>query len=255
MDVVMTAGGKPSEGDSLYTLTQGDYKALLDLNGKPLIQWVLDALNGAEKIGSIVIVGLPPTASLQSAKPLTFLEDHGDLLSNIQAGGLELMRQNPATAQFLVVASDVPGTTPAMLDWLVGKVQESEHDLYYCVVERSVMEKRYPGSKRTYLRLKDLEVCGGDIHAGRAPVLKDTNPIWKRLIEARKNPLKQAWLLGLDTLFAILFHRLTIADAERSISRLVGLNGQVVVCPYAELGMDIDKPFQYEIVKADLAKK
>jgi GTP:adenosylcobinamide-phosphate guanylyltransferase len=254
MDVVMTAGGRPGEGDSLYALTQGGFKALLELNGKPLIQWVLDALNGTEKIGSIVIVGLPPTPGLKSAKPLTFLEDRGDLLSNIQAGGLELLRQNPSTAQFLVVASDVPGATPAMLDWLVNKVQETDHDMYYFVVERSVMEKRYPGSKRTYLRLRDIEVCGGDIHAGRAPVLKATNPIWTRLIEARKNPLKQAWLLGLDTLFAILFHRLTIAQAERSVSRLVGLNGHVIVCPYAELGMDIDKPFQYEIVKADLAK-
>jgi hypothetical protein len=166
-----------------------------------------------------------------------------------------LLRQNPATSQFLVVASDVPGATPAMVDWLVDKVQETDQDLYYFVVERSVMEKRYPGSKRTYLRMKDIEVCGGDIHAGRAAVLKDTNPLWKRLIEARKNPLKQAWLLGIDTLIMILFHQLTIAEAERSISRRVGLNGHVIECPFAELGMDIDKPFQYEIIKADLDKK
>jgi len=255
MDVVMTAGGKPRPGESLYALTQGRYKALLDLNGKPMIQWVLDALNGSAKIGSIVIVGIPPNSTLESAKPLTFLEDQGELLSNIQAGGLELLRQDPSTRQFLVVASDVPGATPAMVDWLVDKVQETDHDMYYFVVERSVMEKRYPASKRTYLRMKDMEVCGGDIHAGRAAILKNTNPIWRRLIEARKNPLKQAWLLGLDTLFMILFHQLTIAVAERLVSRRVGLNGHVIVCPYAELGMDIDKPFQYEIVKADLLKK
>lgn len=252
MDVVMTAGGRPRPGDSLYAMTQGEYKALLDLNGKPLIQWVLDALNGSTKIGSIVIVGLPPNPTLKSAKPLTFLEDQGDLLSNIKTGGLELLRQNPATGPFLVVASDVPGATPAMLDWLVDKVQETEHDLYYFVVERRVMEKRYPGSKRTFLRLKDAEVCGGDIHAGRATVLRETNPIWERLIESRKNPLKQAWLLGLDTLFMILFRQWTVAEVEKSVSRRVGLNGHVIVCPYAELGMDIDKPFQYEIVKTDL---
>jgi hypothetical protein len=142
-----------------------------------------------------------------------------------------------------------------MLDWLVDKVQETDHDMYYFVVERSVMEKRYPGSKRTFLRMKDMEVCGGDIHAGGAAVLKDTHPIWKRLLEARKNPVKQAWLLGLDTLIMILFHQLTIAEAERSVSRRIGLKGHVIVCPYAELGMDVDKPFQYEIMKADLQNK
>jgi len=72
MDVVMTAGGRPQPGDSLYALTQGGFKALLELNGKPLIQWVLDALNGTEKVGSIVIVGLPPTPGLNSVQTTDF---------------------------------------------------------------------------------------------------------------------------------------------------------------------------------------
>jgi GTP:adenosylcobinamide-phosphate guanylyltransferase len=254
MDVVITAGGRPLPGDSLFSLTKGGYKALLDMNGKPLIQWILDSLNGTAKIGSIVIVGLPPQSSITSSKPITFIENKGDLLGNIQAGGLELLHQNPATRQFLIIASDVPAVTPAMLDWLVDKVLETDHELYYFVVERSVMEKRYPGSKRTYLRMKDVEVCGGDIHAGCAEVLKETHPIWKRLIEARKNPLKQAWLLGLDTLLMIFFRQMTIAGAERSVSRRVGLKGRVIICPFAELGMDIDKPFQFQIVEEDLAK-
>lgn len=215
---------------------------------------MLDALNASAHIRRIVLIGLPPDTPLRSAKPITFLNDHSDLLANIQAGGLELLRQDPATQQFLIVASDVPCTTPAMLDWLVEKVEESAHDIYYFVVERKVMEARFPQSRRTYIRLKDVEVCGGDIHAARAPVLRGSNPLWQRIINARKNPLQQAMMLGLDTLLAIALHRLSLSGAERSISRKIGLDGQVVMCPYAELGMDVDKPFQYDMIREYLTR-
>ena len=46
MDAIVTAGGIPKPGEPLYEYTQGIYKALLDIAGKPMIQWVLDALCG-----------------------------------------------------------------------------------------------------------------------------------------------------------------------------------------------------------------
>ena len=47
MHAIVTAGGAPTPKEPLYPLTRGDYKALLEIQGKAMIQWVLDALNGA----------------------------------------------------------------------------------------------------------------------------------------------------------------------------------------------------------------
>ena len=58
MDAIITAGGIPKPEDPLYPFTQGISKALLEIAGKPMIQWVLDALNEAATIDNIVIVGL-----------------------------------------------------------------------------------------------------------------------------------------------------------------------------------------------------
>jgi NDP-sugar pyrophosphorylase family protein len=44
MDAIVIAGGIPEPGDPLYEYTQGQPKALLDIAGKPMVQWVLDAL-------------------------------------------------------------------------------------------------------------------------------------------------------------------------------------------------------------------
>ena len=254
MHVVITAGGVPRPDESLFALTQGGYKAMLEVAGKPMLQWVLDALNAAPRIGQIVVVGIPPIEILKSERPITFLPNRGDILNNIQAGALELLRQDANTQQFLVVSSDVPGVTAEMINWTIDRVNESDVDLYYTVIERKTMEQRYPESKRTYLHLKDIEACGGDVNAARASIFQNTNPLWRKIIETRKSPIKQALALGVDTMLLILLRALTLAQTERRVCKRLGITGRVIPCPYAELGMDVDKSFQYEIMQRDLTR-
>jgi GTP:adenosylcobinamide-phosphate guanylyltransferase len=254
MHVVITAGGVPRPDESLFSLTQGGYKAMLAIAGKPMLQWVLDALNATPRIEQIVVVGLPPIETLKSEIPITFLPNQGDILNNIQAGALELLRQDSTTQQFLVISSDVPGVTPEMINWTIDRVNESDVDLYYTAITRKVMEQRFPESKRTYLRLKDIEACGGDVNAARAPMFQSTNPLWHKIIETRKSPIKQALLLGVDTLLLILLRALTMAQTERRVCKRLGITGRVIPCPFAEIGMDVDKIFQYEIMQRDLTR-
>jgi len=153
-----------------------------------------------------------------------------------------------------VVSSDVPGITAEMINWTIDRVNESDVDLYYTVIDRKVMEQRFPESKRTYLHLKDIEACGGDVNAARASMFQSTNPLWHKIIETRKSPIKQALALGIDTMLLILLRALTLAQTERRVCKRLGITGRVIPCPYAELGMDVDKSFQYEIMQRDLAR-
>lgn len=255
MDAIIMAGGKSGPKDPLYSLTDHGYKSLLDVRGKPMVQWILDALAASAQIDHIVVAGLPGDVSLHCSRPLFRLEDHGDMIENIRAGAEYLLKHNPDEAYTLVVSSDIPAITPEMVRWLVERVRESEHDLYFTVIERSVMEKRYPNSRRTYLRLKDAEVCGGDANALRKDVAASWHPISRRLYHARKNPIKQATLIGFDLLALLLLGRLSIQSAQERVSRRLGVRGRVLLSPFAELGMDVDKPFQYEIITADLGRQ
>jgi hypothetical protein len=253
MDAVITAGSKPTPNEPLYEYTRGGYKAMLTISGKPMIQWILDAVSASKRIDRVVIVGLPPYINVICDRPLTILEDCGGLLANLRAGLAELRRQNPSQSHAVLLTSDVPAVTAEMIDWVVNTAQETDHDFIYPVIERSVMEKRFPGSKRTYLRLKDVEVSGGDVMAFRTSLADENNPTWSRIIDHRKNPLRQASLLGFDTLFMILLRQLTLKEAGDSIGKRIGLRARAVLCPYAEVGMDIDKPFQRNLVERALS--
>lgn len=253
IDAIITAGGIPQPGEPLYPVTLGKNKAMLDVCGKPMIQWVLDALDQAETVDRVIIIGLPSDSGVRSAKVQAYLPNQGTMLANLRAGMDKVKEINPQAEFLLTVSSDIPGIQAHMVDWCVRNALESDHDLYYHVIEQEVMEKRYPGSKRSYTHLKDTVVCGGDMNLVRIMTGTENDPLWNRLIETRKNVFKQASVIGWDTLFLLLTRQATLQQAVKLASSRLHLRGKAVVCPYAEIGMDVDKPFQLEIVSADLA--
>jgi GTP:adenosylcobinamide-phosphate guanylyltransferase len=254
MDAVLTAGGIPRVDDPLYPYTQGGPKAMLDVAGKPLIQWVLDGLSESQKVENVVIVGLDPEHDLVCEKPMIFVPNQGDMLHNIREGTLKAQQVNPEAEFVLSVSSDIPGITGEMIDWTIDSVLQTDHDLYYNVITRQVMEARYPESNRSYVKLKDYEVCGGDMNVFRVSIVTKHEEFFTRLIAARKNVFKQAALVGYGTLLLLLMRRLTIEAGVERASKSLGIRGRAVICPYAEIGMDVDKPHQLEILRTDLER-
>jgi len=254
MDAVVTAGGIPLPDEPLYPYTQGISKALLDIGGKPMIQWVLDALSGASTINNVIVVGLTADSGITCKKPLHFIPNKGKMLDNIRAGVSKALEVNPGAKFTLLAASDTPAIKPEMVDWVVTTAMESDDDIYYNVIKREVMEARFPNSKRTYTHLKGMDVCGGDVNVVRSSTASDESDIWERITNARKSPVKQAALIGFDTLFLLLLRQLTIEKTIQKVAKRLKVKGRGVVCPYAEVGMDVDKPHQLEIMRADLDK-
>ncbi len=255
MDAVLLAGGIPRPDEPLYSYSNGEAKALIDVAGKPMVQWVLDALCGAKSIDRIVIMGLSAKANLPCKKPITYLSNQGKLLDNLKVGTAKVLELNPKAEFVMFASSDIPGITSGMVDWVVKTCGETDDDLYYNVIKREDMEKRFPGSKRTWTRLKDMEVCGGDMNMARASIVNEHSDFWNKIIDARKNPAAQAALIGPDIIFKFLFRQLTADDVIRRVANKMSLKGRAIVCPYPEVGMDVDKPHQLEIMRADLASR
>jgi GTP:adenosylcobinamide-phosphate guanylyltransferase len=255
MDAIVTAGGIPLPEDPLYTATQGNPKALVDVAGKPMVQWVLDALSQAQTIENIVIVGLTEKSGLKCAKPTYYVSNQGRMLENLIAGARKAHEINKEAEHALIVSSDIPAITGEIVDWVVQASMGTKLDVYYNVVKRDTMEKRFPGSKRTYTHLKDMEICGGDMNVGRLKfIINDDSKIWEKITDARKSPLKQALLVGFDTALLLLTRQLTLEKAESKIMNRLQITGKAIVCPFAEVGMDVDKPHQLEIIRVDLKK-
>ena len=255
MDAVVTAGGIPQPDEPLYAYTKGESKAMVDIAGKPMIQWTLDALSGAKNVDNVIITGLSPKSNLKCKKPLHYLSNQGKMLDNLVAGVNKSLELNPKNKHVLLVSSDIPALKAEMVDWLINTCMETSDDIYYGVCPREVMEARYPGSKRTYTKLKDMEVCGADINVVHVRMASEHLEVWNLLIANRKNPVAQARVMGLDTLYLLLTRQATLQDFVGRVSQRIGIQGRAIVWPYAEACMDVDKPNQLEMMRANLAKR
>ena len=254
MDAIVTAGGIPQPDDRLYIYSNGDSKALIDIAGKPMIQWVLDALSDAKLVDNVIIIGLSPKSGLTCKKPLHFISNQGRMLANIVAGVNKSLELNKKNKYVLVVSSDIPALKAEMVDWLVETCMETQDDLYYGVCPKAVMEARFPNSRRTYTHLKDMDVCGADINISHVRNATEHLDMWEQLIGNRKSPLKQASIIGWGTLLGLFLRRLTLDDAVRRVSERIGIQGRAIVWSQAEPCMDIDKPHQLELLREDLEK-
>ena len=74
-----------------------------------------------------------------------------------------------------------------------------------------------------------------------------------RLLSARKSPLRQAAILGPRVALELLLGRVTLKQAAAGLSARMAITGRAVVCPYAEVGMDVDAPEHLAIVREALA--
>jgi GTP:adenosylcobinamide-phosphate guanylyltransferase len=254
MDAIVTAGGIPLPEDPLYPYTNGDSKAMVDVAGKPMIQWVLDALGNAQHIDNVIIIGLSPKSSVTCKKPLHFISNQGRMLTNIVVGVEKSLELDPKTEYVLVASSDIPGINAEMVDWLIETCMETKEDIYYGVVPREVMETRYPGSNRTYTKLKDIQLCGADMHITHVSMATEHLDMWEELIGNRKSPLKQAATIGIGTLFRVATRSITLDELVLTVTERLNITGRPIVWEHAEPGMDVDKPHQLELIRADMEK-
>ena len=254
MDAILLAGGVPAPESALYPYTKGKNKSILDIGGKPMLQWVIEALDGSSSIDRVVVVGCEEYQDkFRVSKPVFFIPAGGDLLTNFQKGADAVIKINPEADLVAIVSADIPLLSPVSVDWVINKSLESDNDLYYCVIDQKDMEARFPESGRSYTRLKDINVCGGDLAVVNVSLFTSNNEFWNKISRARKSSFRQAALIGIDILLLLVLRRLTFNELVQKVTRRLKIKGQGLICPYVEIGMDIDKPYQLELARRELA--
>lgn len=253
MEAIITAGGVSAPDDPLYARTGVAKKALIPLGGQPMIFWVIEALLGTGLIDHLVIVGLTPAELNFNHPALDFVPAAGGLLDNVLAGVDYVRAINPAAQKTLLCSSDIPLITPKIVHGFLAECGSQEAEIYYAIVEEKTMEARFPGSKRTFVPFKGGRYSGGDVFLLDLTAQGNVE-LFRSLIGSRKNYLAQARMLGLGFIIRFLLRLMTVEEAAERARQRMNLNARVVVTRFAELGMDLDKTHQYDLIKAELEK-
>jgi CTP:molybdopterin cytidylyltransferase MocA len=249
MDCVLVAGGRPGPQDPLYDETQGQPKALLEIDGRPIVEFVLNALLGAQGVDRIVVVGLDDGTKLNIDQPPEMIADQGGLVANGLAGLSRLLEHQPETRHVLFSSADIPSVTSLIVDDVVAASRPFDKAAYYFMVDRRTMERRFPDSERTFVQLKDMQVAGADMFIADARLASDNRRLLHDMAAGRKHPWKLARIVGPGTLFALWLRTLTLAGIERRAERVIGRTVSVQLTAHAQLAMDVDKPEHLQLLR------
>jgi len=94
-----------------------------------------------------------------------------------------------------------------------------------------------------------------DISIMQPKVILQKNGAADRMDKARGNLWRQLNFIGFDTLFLLALRRLELDAFAKRIGKKHGVDLHPVICPYAEIAMDVDAPEQLEIMRRELSKR
>jgi GTP:adenosylcobinamide-phosphate guanylyltransferase len=234
---VVLGGGRGD--DAVATKFGVPVKALVPVHGEPMAAHTLRALR-AGGVTRIVYVGpvTPPLEGLVDA----VVPARGEMLQNLQAGLGEI----GDAKRVLVSTADIPLlSAKAVRDVLT---RDPGVGLVYPVVSMTSSERMFPGGKRTSAKLKEGRFTGGNLFLLEPSLVGDFLPRLQFVLDNRKNVLRLAGMFGIGAILKLLFGTLEIAELERTVSRILGVPAHALISEYAEIGFDVDKPEDLEVV-------
>jgi len=255
MQAIIIAGGTLEADSPLFLETGIANKALIPIAGKPMVQWVADAILGSDQVDGLVVVGLKEGDIDPRGKPICYVEDRGSILDNVLAGVDVAEEIDPQAQKILLSTSDIPLLTTEIIDEFIHICLEKKGQIHYTVVEKKVMEARFPNSQRTFTPLKGGRYSGGDLLMLDTSTANANLELVRNATGRRKNFLAQARLLGFTFIFRFVFRLMDLAEAEQRARKAFNVDGRVLNYHRAELAMDVDKLHHYQLVKRELEAK
>ena len=237
---VVLAGGRASP--ELAARIGSQVRALAPFNGTRLIDLVVGALQQSDLNGVVTVVG-----DVGEMLSVEHVADQGDFVSNIIAGVSGLRDADWA----LITSADLPFLTGPVIGGFVQealtRAKATDAEIIYPVVSVDTCYLKYPGIKRTAIRLNEGRFTGGNMILARPRFFLQRRKVLTQAFAARKSPLRLAQMLGFGTVVRLVASQLLlprlldIAQLEMSVGRLMQGKVAALISDSPELATDLDR--------------
>ncbi len=242
-DLVILAGAKNNK--SLSEISKEKYEALINLNDKRLIDYVVDTFKEVEVIDKLIIVG--PTDITDCFDDVIYVARQDSLINSIKAG-LELVESEYS----MIATADIPLITVEAVEAFLAKCSLDKADFYYPIITKESIKRRFSRIKGTFINLVEGDFTGGNIFLLRKDAILGLENFLKKILTWRKKPWKLAYLLGFRFIIKLLTGQLSLPLIEEEVYNLTNYKGKAIIMDYPEIGFDIDNRIEYEIVKKEM---
>lgn len=250
IDAIVLAGA--ANTGKLREVSSASAEAIIPVAGRPMLWYVVNALHQSTQIGRVIVVGPPEVAQIDygpGAQRVVHLPSGSSMVENL----LRAVDYVKGESRVLVVTSDIPLLTAEAVDDFIERCKATEADIYYPIVSKETNEAKYPGVQRTYVKLLEGTYTGGNLALVAPEALIRGRRVIEQAFLMRKKPIKLARLLGFRFILKFILNRLSLHEIEQRVTDILGCSGRAVVSPFPEVGIDVDKPSDMQVVEQELA--
>jgi CTP:molybdopterin cytidylyltransferase MocA len=251
---VLLAGQRPGV-DPLADAFGHQWKALVPIAGEAMVSRVARTLLASPSIARVLILAQQPDvllvgdcAWLASDRRVATARSGGGIAASIAA-----VAGSPAAPwPVLATTADHPLLTVDMVE--VMTAASNGVDVAVGVVGRSVLLAAYPDNRRTWLTFADDGWTGANLFALRTPAAAKALASWRAVEQDRKKAVKLIWHFGAWLAIRAFTRTITLGAAMERAGRRLGFSVRPVPLPFAEAGIDVDKPSDHALAEAILRK-
>ena len=253
---IILAGSRPGR-DPLAAAAGVPTKALVPIAGRPMVDHVTRTLLSHPRIGTIVLMAQQPEMLAQDPQTAWLAREERIVLSpsggGISQSLLDWTGANPSAFPLLVTTADNVLLTGEMIDAFIAGVAEA--DIAAAMVERRVLMRAYPDSRRTWLRFRGGAWSGANLFWLGSPRAARVLEKWREIEQDRKKGWKIVLAFGPVLLLAAALRLLTVHRAIARAGRILGVRARIVPMPIAEACIDADKPEDIVLIERIIAKR
>lgn len=249
-DAVILAGGTirdPEFRDGVGV----DRRPLMPILGKPMVQWVVEALRASRNIGRIVVLSPPDLQDTEVPQMVDAVVDEGvDEVDNLYRG-LDAL---PGARQVLLVSSDLALLLPEAVDDLIDNAPP-DANVVFPVLEKGSLNPELEAHGWVFVKCPDGQFTGASCFLFEPQAIIDRRAWIQRVFDARRSVFKLICMWGLVFSVRAFLRRATLAEAEARLSEVVGVHGRAYRTPFAELVMDVDRLHDVPLVEERLRQR
>ncbi len=245
--------GQRSAADPLVQRSNAGCKAMIEIDGKAMLQRVLDTLAASQQVDRRIISG-PDLQQLDPQSAIRTLVDSGDVdwqapQSSPSTSAWHAMQTVPAGTPILLTTADHPLLSAEIVDEFCRQSRVHDLDVAAGLAPYELVRQAFPDMKKTVMHFKEGDYCGCNLFTFMTPEGRDAARFWRKVEQERKNPFKVIRALGWASVLKYLLHRLTLREALDNLSNKLGVRAGTVLLPWAEAAVDVDSISDHDIVQ------
>ena len=252
---LLLAGQRPGI-DPLAAHFGEQWKAKVQVGGEAMLSRVARTLLAAPSIGRILVLAQAPEALLDGA--CRWMADEPRIAtvrssSGIAASVATVAGSDLAPWPILVTTADHPLLTVEMIEAVIAGVGTA--DVGIGVVGARTLLAAYPDNRRTWLRFRGEAWSGANLFALTSDAARAALAAWSEVERDRKKALKLLWHFGPLLALRALTRTITLRSAVAKGSRRLGFTATPIPLPFAEAGIDVDKPSDHALAETILRQR